>query len=224
MLRTRGTRAPRRACGVSGTTPPPSLRCTAPRRRRRHCDRAPASSSPVRMRMRVLARVGEVMVASDGVASSSRGFLAIDFLMAPCRRVPWRRVFVVASLSRRDHHESDIFVVARFLGGRGGSERPPRVRPLDRPTDYLTDRRCTRAPLSNGDQPSPRGGCCGRLRRPRRPSPVHAHLDELVVRCERRRAAAAVVARGNRARTCAQAALSSRPFTDVESIIIIVTW
>ena len=28
----------------------------------------------------------------------------------------------------------------------------------------------------------------------------------------------------NRARTCAQAALSSRPFTDVESIIIIVTW
>ena len=43
MLRTRGTRAPRRACGVSGTTPPPSLRCTAPRRRRRHCDRALSS-------------------------------------------------------------------------------------------------------------------------------------------------------------------------------------
>ena len=125
-------------------------------------------------------------------------------------RGPWRRVFVVASLSRRDHHESDNFVVARFLEGRGGSERPPRVRPLDRPTDYLTDRRSTRAPLSNGDQPSPRGGCCGRLRRPRRPPPVHAHLDELVVRCGRRRAAAAVVARGHRARTCALRRLSVR--------------
>jgi hypothetical protein len=34
--------------------------------------------------MRVLARGGEVVVASDGVASPSRGFLAIDFfLMAP---------------------------------------------------------------------------------------------------------------------------------------------
>tara|TARA_B100000780_G_scaffold66366_1_gene43683 strand:+ start:411 stop:581 length:171 start_codon:yes stop_codon:yes gene_type:complete len=39
------------------------------------------------MRMRVLARVGKVVVASDGVASPSRGFLAIEFLMAPCRVV-----------------------------------------------------------------------------------------------------------------------------------------
>ena len=123
----------------------------------------------------------------------------------------------------RDHHESDIFVVARFLGGRGGSERPPRVRPLDRPTDYLTDRLCTCASLSNGDQPSPRGVCCGRVRQPRRPSPARAHLHELVMRCACRRAAAAVVARGRRARTCAHAALSSCPFMDVEPIIIIVT-
>ena len=223
MVRTRGTRALRRACGVSGTTPPPPLRCTAPRRRRRHCDRAPASSSPSRMRMRVLARVGEVVVASDGVASPSRDFLAIDFLMSPCRRVPWRRVFVIAPLSCRDHHESDIFVVTRFLGGRGGSESPPCVRPLDRPTDFLTDRRCTYASLSNDDQPSPRGGCCGRMRQPRRPSPARAHLHELVMRCACRRVATAVVARGRRARTCAHAALTSCPFKDIESVIITVT-
>ena len=59
------------------------------------------------------------------------------------------------------------------------------------------------------------------MRQPRRPSLTQAHLDQLVVRCARRRAAAAVVARGHRSRTCAQADLSSRPFTDVESIIII---
>ena len=125
-----------------------------------------------------------------------------------------RRVAIIAGYFRR---------CTRFLGGRGGSERTPRVRPLDRPTDYLTDRRCARASLSWRDRPSPRGGCCGRVRQPRRPYPAHAHRHELVMRCACRRAAAAVVARGRRARTCAQTALSSCPFTDVESMIIIVT-
>ena len=131
---------------------------------------------------------------------------------------------VVASLSRRVAIIAGYFRrCTRFLGGRGGSERTPRVRPLDRPTDYLTDRRCARASLSWRDRRSPRGGCCGRVRQPRRPYPAHAHRHELVMRCACRRAAAAVVARGRRARTCAQTALSSCPFTDVESMIIIVT-
>ena len=107
--------------------PPPPLRPSS------------TSSSPVRMRMRVLARVGEVVVASDGVASPSRGFLAIDFLMAPCRRVPWRRVFVVASLTRCDHHESDFSSSRGSLEG-GASSKAPRVsdRSIDRPTTLPT--------------------------------------------------------------------------------------
>ena len=65
---------------------------------------------------------------------------------------------VVASLSRRVAIIAGYFRrCTRFLGGRGGSERTPRVRPLDRPTDYLTDRRCARASLSWRSAKSTRG-------------------------------------------------------------------
>ena len=109
---------------------------------------------------------------SDDVAIAIAIFLR-DHLRYVAVCVLWRRVFgslVVASLSRRV-----AIVVGYFrprtslLGGRGGSERPPRVRPPDRPIVYLTDRHCTRASLLHGNQPSQRGGCCGRVRQSHQP-------------------------------------------------------
>ena len=74
--------------------------------------------------------------------------------MSPCRVLP----LVVASLSRRVAIIAGYFShCMRFLGARRGSERAPRVRPLDRPTDYLTDRRCARASLSWRSAKSTRG-------------------------------------------------------------------
>ena len=172
------SRAPRRRRFCS------ALRCSCavaapPRRRRYRSDRAPASSSPARMRIRVPARVAEVVAASDGVAIAIARFPSRStFLMAPCRRVPWRRVFgslVVASLSRRVAIiTSRVFSSSHEVPWREGRVRkPPRAsdRSIDRPTTTLPTAVARAAPLSNGDQPSPRGGCCGRLRRPRRPSP-----------------------------------------------------
>ena len=156
----------RRFCGA--------LRCAVaapPRRRRRRSDRTPPSS-PARIRMRVPARVAKVVAMSDGVAIAIAMFLR-DHLRYVAVCVLWRRVFgslVVASLSRRVAIVVGYFRPrTRLLGGRGGSESPPRVRPPDRPTVYLTDRHCTRASLLHGNQPSQRGGCCGRVRQSHQP-------------------------------------------------------
>jgi hypothetical protein len=179
------------------------------------------------MRMRVLARVVKMVAATDGTAIAIARLLRDRFLMSPCRVLRLRCRVLVLSSSRlslvASRSSPDTSVVVRgFLEGGVGPKGPRASdRSIDRPTTLPTA--VARARRPHRDRPSPRGGCCGRVRQPRRPYPAHAHRHELVMRCAWHRAAAAVVARGRRARTCAQTALSSCPFTDVESMIIIVT-
>ena len=178
--------------------------------------------------MRVPARVAKVVAMSDDVAIAIAIFLR-DHLRYVAVCVLWRRVFgslVVASLSRRVAIVVGYFRPrTRLLGGRGGSERPPRVRPPDRPIVYLTDRHCTRASLLHGNQPSQRGGCCGRVRQSHQPPRIaRTCARSWCVGCPYHRAAGAVAARDCRARTGVHATLSSCRLTEAKSIIIIVTW
>ena len=177
------------------------------------------------MRMRVLARVVKMVAATDGTAIAIARLLRDRFLMSPCR-VLRCRVLVLSSsrlslVASRSSPDTSVGVRGFLEGGVGPKGPRASDRSIDRPTTLPTA--VARARRSRGDRPSPRGGCCGRVRQPRRPSPAHAHQHELGMRCACCRAAAAVVARGRRARTCAHTALSSCPFTDVESMIIIVT-
>ena len=112
------------------------------------------------MRMRVLARVVKMVAATDGTAIAIARLLRDRFsdVAVSCVAASCVGPLVVASLSRRVAIIAGYFShCMRFLGGRGGSERAPRVRPLDRPTDYLTDRRCARASLSWRSAKSTRG-------------------------------------------------------------------
>ena len=184
-----------------------------PRRRRRCSDRAP-QSSPSRIRIRVPERVAAMVAVSDCVAIAIAMF-PCDYLpdvavsscvVASCVWFSRRR----ASLSRRAAITAGYFRrCTRFLGGMGRVRKVP-ARPTARPTDkYLTDRRSTRASLSNGEQPSPRRGLLWPCVTITSATADHAHLRALVVHYTCRRAAGPVIARGCRARTDAHATLSS---------------
>jgi len=166
------------------------------------------------MRMRVHARVAAMVAVGDCVAIAIAMF-ARDHLpdvavsscvVASCIWFSRRRV----SLSCRAAITVGYFRrCTRFLGGMGRVRKPP-ARPTAWPTDhYLTDRRSTRASLSNGEQPSPRRGLLWPCVTITSATADHAHLRALVVQCTCRRAAGPVIARGSRARTGAHATLSS---------------
>ena len=110
--------------------------------RRRRCDRAPAWSSPTRMRMRVLARVVKMVAATDCTAIAIARLLRDRFLMSPCRVLRCRvlvlsssRLSLVASRSSPD----TSVVVRGFLEGGVGPKGPRASdRSIDRPTTLPT--------------------------------------------------------------------------------------